>query len=383
MTEQSVLCKTLDAAEGGKIGYIQLNKLKALNAIDLSMVRRIDAQLVEWQSQEDIVCVILDSVGDKAFCAGGDVVSMYNAMVQEPKKTPAFLEDFFNYEYQLDFRIHTYEKPIIVWGKGIVMGGGLGLFNGASHRVVTTTSRIAMPEITIGLYPDVGGSWFLPKMPGKVGLFLGLTGASINATDALYSGLANFYAGEYSIDDCIDALVRQPWPSEKMSKNAIREMHTLVSDVLLTFHNISQDSKPEGFIEPLQKAIDAACSAEDVNSIVDNILALDSSNNKWLSKAQNSLAHGSPITASIVLEQLKRGESMSLADCFRMELDLSCRCGEFGEFAEGVRALLIDKDMQPKWRYSAIKDVPQDTIDWFFSSPWEPSEHPLAMLGKS
>ena len=381
---QTVLCSTIETEAGGLIGHIRLNKPKALNAIDLSMVRRIDAQLVEWQSNDDIVCVLLDAFGDKAFCAGGDVVSMYNAMRETPNQIPGFVEDFFNYEYQLDYRIHTYNKPIVVWGNGIVMGGGLGLFNGASHRVVTQTSRIAMPEITIGLYPDVGGSWFLNRMPGKAGLFLGLTGANINATDALFTGLADFFVGVYSTDDCIDALKRQPWPAERHTKNSVREMHNIVSDVLRTFDSLSTELRPEGFVEALMPAIDSACDSSDVAEVMANIGALPSDDNKWLSKAQKSLAHGSPLTARIVMEQMSRGSAMTLADCFRMELTLSCRCSEFGEFQEGVRALLIDKDMQPQWRFATANDVDQETLDWFFTPPWQDdSQHPLAQLGKS
>ncbi|MDM7861025.1 enoyl-CoA hydratase/isomerase family protein [Alteromonas sp. ASW11-36] len=382
MTEQSVICTTIATEADTFIGHIRLNKPAALNAIDLSMVRRIDAQLLEWEGNEDIVCIVLDGIGDKAFCAGGDVVSMYNAMRQEPGKTPQFLQDFFNLEYQLDYRIHTYDKPIIVVGNGIVMGGGLGLFNGASHRVVTATSRIAMPEITIGLYPDVGGSWFLQKMRDNLGLFLGLTGASMNAVDALYVELADYYLGVYTSEDLIDALKRQPWPSERSTINAVREMHQVVNIVLKTFDGLSKD-RPSAQIEPAVNIIAQACNATDVETVANNILALDSTDNKWLARAQKGLANGSPITAHIVFEQMRRAQSLSLADCFRMELDLSCRCGEFGEFAEGVRALLIDKDMQPQWRFNSISAVPQETIEWFFTSPWTTEEHPLALLGQS
>lgn len=382
MSEQSVLCETVETKNGALIGHITLNKPEALHAIDLSMVRRIDAQLIEWQNDPQVVCVLLDSLGDKAFCAGGDVVSMYNAMLKEPGKTPAFLEEFFSYEYQLDFRIHTYDKPIIVWGHGIVMGGGLGLFNGASHRVVTGTSRIAMPEITIGLYPDVGATWFLNKMPGKAGLFLGLTGASINATDALYIGIADFFVGLYTNLDCLDALQRQPWPESSETINSKRESHQLVNDVLSTFNEVSRSSLPAGHLALLQDSIDKACSADSLQDVVDNIVALPSEDDKWLSRAQKGLSKGSAITANIVHEQLQRGATMSLAECFQMELDLSCRCGEFGEFAEGVRALLIDKDMQPNWRYSSPAKVPKDVTEWFFTSPWADENHPLALLGE-
>jgi enoyl-CoA hydratase/carnithine racemase len=382
MSEQTVVCNKVETDSGAVIGHIQLNKPAALNAIDLSMVRRIDAQLIDWQSDDDVVCVVLDSIGDKAFCAGGDVVSMHKAMQNEPGVTPQFLQDFFNFEYQLDYRIHTYNKPIIAWGHGIVMGGGLGLFSGASHRVVSASSRIAMPEITIGLYPDVGGSWFLNRMPGKVGLFLGLTGASINATDALHTKLADYYAGLYSSADCIDALKRQPWPNSRTTENAKRECELLVNDVLATLENISKPSMPAGHLAKLQDKIDQACSKSSLVDIVTAIGELDSSDDKWLARAQKSLVHGSPITAHIVYKQMQKGQSLSLADCFRMELDLSCRCAEFGEFQEGVRALLIDKDMQPKWRFKNIEDVTTETIDWFFSSPWSSEDHPLVLLGE-
>ncbi|MBT0587202.1 enoyl-CoA hydratase/isomerase family protein [Alteromonas oceanisediminis] len=383
MQEQSVLCETFTAENGALIGRIQLNKPKALNAIDLSMVKRIDAQLIEWQSDPNIVCVILDSSGDKAFCAGGDVVSMYKAMQAEPGRTPKFVEEFFTFEYQLDYRIHTYNKPIVVWGKGIIMGGGLGLFNGASHRVVTADTRIAMPEITIGLYPDVGGSWFLNRMPGHCGLFLGLTGASINATDALYAELADFYVGNYAVSSAIEALRSQPWPVDRKTRNSARDAHMLVNDVLKTLSDVSRSGMPEGQLEAHRDSIDAACATGSISDIVSAIVDLDATDDKWLQRAQKGLASGSPITAHIVYEQLRRGGDKTLADCFRMELDLSCRCGEFGEFAEGVRALLIDKDHQPQWRYASVEDVPASTIEWFFNSPWEMHEHPLVSLGES
>lgn len=381
MNQHSVLCEKVVTSSGAAIGHISLNKPEALNAIDSSMVNRIDSQLAEWADDTDVVCILLDSAGEKAFCAGGDVVSMYQAMEQEPGKTPQFITSFFTREYQLDYRIHTYAKPIIVWGQGIVMGGGLGLFNGASHRVVTATSRIAMPEITIGLYPDVGGSWFLNRMPGKCGLFVGLTGASINAADALYTGLADFYTGIHSSRECLDELTKQNWPTGTMNAELRRELHQRVSDVLMAFDNTSKTTLPSGHIQALQLEIDKACSAPSLPQIVTNIAAMPSDSDKWLSKAQRGLSSGSAITATIIYQQLRNGESMTLAECFQMELDMSCRCAEFGEFAEGVRALLIDKDMRPKWRYASTERVPQSVTDWFFTSPWDAENHPLALLG--
>ena len=162
--------------------------------------------LRQWQARSDIVAVVIDAAGEKAFCAGGDIVSMYNSMVEAHGEVPAFLETFFETEYTLDYTIHNYNKPIIVWGSGIVMGGGMGLLCGASHRVVTETSRLAMPEISIGLYPDVGGSYFLPRLPGKSGLFLGLTGGQMNAADAMYVGLADVMVSSAEKEICCRAL---------------------------------------------------------------------------------------------------------------------------------------------------------------------------------
>ncbi|MGK0269204.1 MAG: enoyl-CoA hydratase/carnithine racemase, partial [Paraglaciecola sp.] len=185
---------------GFKIGQATLTKPASLNALDLQMINLLTPQLEKWQQDPKIAMVFLEGSGERAFCAGGDIVSMYQSM-QEPvsdkeksdTENSYALQNFFTQEYQLDYLIHTFSKPILVWGNGIIMGGGLGLMSGGSHRVVTETSRIAMPEISIGLYPDVGGSYFLNKMPAGCGLFLGLTGAFINASDALYSNLADYF----------------------------------------------------------------------------------------------------------------------------------------------------------------------------------------------
>ena len=169
------------AAKGGmRVAVATLDAPKSLHALTLDMVRLLDGALQRWAFDPSIACVVLQSSTDKAFCAGGDVRSLRAAVLAEPQAMPnAVAQAFFSEEYRLDHRIHTYSKPLLVWGGGIVMGGGLGLMAGASHRVVTETTRIAMPEISIGLFPDVGGSWLLPRMPGRSGLFLGLTGARV------------------------------------------------------------------------------------------------------------------------------------------------------------------------------------------------------------
>ena len=366
----------IETKNGKKIAHATLNKPKALNALGIDMINLLKPQLEAWQTDEEVACVILDGKGDKAFCAGGDVVAMYKAMAENPEKMPESLQTFFTQEYELDYLIHTYAKPIVLWGNGIVMGGGLGLMSGASHRIVTESSRIAMPEITIGLYPDVGGSWFLNKMPGGCGLFLGLTGASINAADALYIKLADHFIPQGQKQHFVDQLRQINWGD---SQSLNREKLT---DVCRHFHNDFKAELPQGNVQAHQSAIEAVTAGDNVDQVVEAILSYDAGDDKWFSRAQKGLAAGSPITMHLVFQQLQRGKSMSLAECFRQELDMSCRCGEFGEFQEGVRALLIDKDNQPNWHFKGLEQVKPEVIESFFTSRWRPESHPLAGLGR-
>lgn len=374
MTE-SVLFRELQSTNGFKIGIATLNKPKALNALDLDMIRLLTPQLNAWQQDADIAMVMLDGAEDRALCAGGDVVAMYNAMKAEPNKTPESLVDFFSEEYELDYLIHTFAKPFLVWGNGIVMGGGLGLMSGGSHRVVTETARIAMPEITIGLYPDVGGSWFLNKMPAGCGMFLGLTGASINAADALYINLADHFIPHEQKQLMLDQLLLQDWTKDAQLN------HQTLSELCGKVQAMHEGSLMASNVEAHQKNISAVTNKDSVEEVVEAILSLDSSEDKWLSKAKMALSNGSPITMHLVWEQLKRGQDMSLADVFRMELNMSSRCGELGEFQEGVRALLIDKDNAPTWMFSLVSNVPADVVSGFFDNPYG-ANHPLATLGQ-
>lgn len=366
-----VLVEEYLTTSGHKIGSLTLNKPKALNALDLDMARIMLDALNGWSKNDDIVCVVISSQGDKAFCAGGDIVSMYNAMKASNGTIPPFLEAFFTTEYTLDYTIHNFSKPIIVWGSGIVMGGGMGLLCGASHRIVTETSRLAMPEITIGLYPDVGGSYFLPRLPGKSGLFLGLTGGNMNGADAMYVGLADALVDSSQFDVLLKNLNEHSWAEANLGQ----QVTTLISQLS------SPVNPPVSNVEAHQDYIDGLCSGESCAEVVSTILSADMKNDKWLSRAQKTLSVGSPITAHLVFEQCQRGAELSLADCFKMEAIMSCRCGESGEFQEGVRALLIDKDNTPKWQYPSVSNVPAEVIANYFSSPWSDETHPLKDLG--
>jgi enoyl-CoA hydratase/carnithine racemase len=283
------------------------------------------------------------------------------------------VEEYFTKEYKLDYLIHTFNKPFVVWGTGIVMGGGLGMMVGASHKVVTETSRIAMPEISIGLYPDVGGTWFLNRMPEQCGLFLGLTGASINAADAKYTGLADFFITSEKKQQLIDTLKTINW-GDTVALN-----HDKLSSKMHDLERLSNSQMPPSFIRAQKKLIAQVMDHKNIAEIVNAIVSADV-DDKWFNRAQKSLKHGSAVSGNLVYRQLIQGKSLSLADCFRLELNLSVKCGQYGEFKEGVRALLIDKDNAPKWKYSNISEVDQQEIDWFFTSKWTDNEHPLQQL---
>lgn len=369
--EAPVVFEEAVAANGMKIAFATLNVPKALNALNLDMIRLLAPQLKAWEQQDDIAVVVLKGSGEKAFCAGGDVVSLYKAMASGDEA--GYIETFFSEEYALDYHIHCYEKPILLWGNGIIMGGGLGLMAGASHRVVTETSRIAMPEITIGLYPDVGGSYFLNKMPEGAGLFLGLTGASINAGDAKLVGLADYFVDATRYSELVSTLL------ETNFGKTVALNHEKLSALLQKLDNASA-AAPKSEIKPLLGEMSKLHSLSSINTQVEFILALDSSNNKWLSRAQASLKHGSPLSAVVISEQIKRTKGLSLKACFMQELAISVTCGKFGEFQEGVRALLIDKDNTPNWRFKSIDQVDQSVVEQFFQDRWAGETHPLASL---
>jgi len=375
-----VLFEEISANNGKKIAIATLNSPRSLNALSGEMIDLLYPQLLAWHKNDDIAVVFLQGTGEKAFCAGGDIVHMYKAMkagaeqIEQGGYSPA-IEEYFTKEYQLDYLIHTFNKPFVVWGNGIVMGGGLGMMVGASHRVVTETSRIAMPEISIGLYPDVGGTRFLNNMPERCGLFLGLTGASINAADAKYSKLADHFILNDKKALIIEQLKTINWGGT-VSLN-----HEKVSTLLHDEELQSNNQLPVSHLKAQKALIEHVMNHDNIIDIVNAIVTVEVED-KWFNRAQKSLKHGSAVSGHIVYKQLEVGKNLSLADCFRLELNLSVKSGQYGEFVEGVRALLIDKDNQPHWKFKRVEDVDNKVIDWFFESKWSETEHPLAALGK-
>lgn len=373
-----VLFKEVVCDNGCKIAIATLNSEKSLNALSGGMINLLYPQLLQWQQQDDIAAVFLEGSGEKAFCAGGDIVHLYQAMKSTDLESNDYsteITEYFTKEYQLDYLIHQFNKPFIVWAHGIVMGGGLGLLSGASHRIVTEKSRIAMPEIGIGLFPDVGASYFLNKMPSANGLFLALTGASINAADAKFCHLADFYLENNQKEAFIKQLTQVDWSGNTLSN------HKVLNTLLIDTERAGLANIPNSHLQNHQSFIEQLLSLEHLNDIYDAIIDLEIED-KWFNRAQNSLRTGSPLSAQITYQQLILGKELSLADCFRLELTLAVKSGKFGEFAEGVRALLIDKDNKPQWHFDSLDNVDKAVVDWFFESMGPKEQHPLASLDK-
>ncbi|WP_330926400.1 enoyl-CoA hydratase/isomerase family protein [Candidatus Sororendozoicomonas aggregata] len=365
MTE-AVLFNELITENSQKIGVVTLNAEKSLNALNQAMVDAIYARLTQWKTDDSVVCVFMDGQGEKAFCAGGDIRTLRQSVIDGDTGAPL---RFFAKEYRLDYLIHTFNKPVICWGNGFVMGGGIGLMSGATYRVVTDTSLLAMPEINIGLYPDVGGSWVLGHMPVRIGLFMALTGCHLNAGDAMYLGLANRFIDHAFRPNVLEALQKADWQT--------LDAHEAVYNIMHRFDHESAGWLPYSKIREYRDAIAQWMDKPSLPAIMEQLENLES-DDEWLITARKNALTGSPLSAFIAYEQLKRTHHLSLRQAFMGELVLSVNCSLRGDLNEGVRALLVDKDKQPKWQFASVKDVNAETLEQFFQPPWGNADHPLS-----
>lgn len=356
---------------GIKIAFATLNAGKSLNALSLPMIDLLLPQLKAWLADDAVAVIVFQGSGDKAFCAGGDVVSVYRDLITKHKNNARYtLNDdeisaclgveFFTKEYQLDQLIHNASKPIVMLANGYVMGGGIGLVAGASHRIVTEKTVMAMPEITIGLYPDVGASWFLNQMPKGIGLFLGLTGMTFNGADAKRLKLADYVIDSEHIDVLVNALLQL-----ELTMNE-GDNHQRIS-ALLNSYSAQSKVQNVGLIDNEIRKIQKVTAYDNVVDIYHAIVN-EKTSSAWFNKAQQKLSQGSPLSAHIIYQQLKNCQALTLAQCFEKEFNLSIRCCQFSEFTEGVRALLVDKDKQPNWLYNNIETVDNQQVAWFFTA---------------
>lgn len=356
-SNQPIVFEEWETVDGALIAVARLNAPKTLNSLSLEMIRQLTPQLESWAASDRVRAVWIEAEGDKAFCAGGDIVALYRSMTEPGNTGPSEGEAFFTEEYELDYLIHTYPKPVVCWGHGIVMGGGLGIMAGASHRVVTEAAMLAMPESSIGLYPDVAAGWFLNRAPGRTGLFLGLTGARLNAADALFTGLADRFIRQDLKAAVVTALISSNWRGG--------DPFAVVSSALRQHENQSAGALPES---PVRTHFDDINRVTDADSLTDMVAQMQelSDGDGWLAKSTKALKAASPTSLALCWQHLRNCRLDSLRAVLDKELILSKNCLIKGEFAEGVRALLIDKDKQPRWRYASLAEMDSEWIDSFF-----------------
>lgn len=374
MDDQVILFEERTASRG-TVGFAQLNAEGSLNALSQSMIDQLGERLTAWAARDDIACVVLYSAGDRAFCAGGDVIGLYHAMTAvDPGHPCAEAERFFATEYRLDYQIHTYPKPVLCWGHGTVMGGGLGLLAGSSHRVVTAGSLIAMPEISIGLFPDVGATWFLNRMPPRIGLYLALTGTPLNPADALQVGLADYFITQETRDAVFAALTEAAWGADANANRA------LLAHILRGFDDECRGARgvPDLSAAHLE-LIGRAADNFDVSSFRAAMAAADQSD-PWIRRGAENMERGSPTSMAMTYSQLRSGRHLSLKQAFMREFNQAAQCTRHPDFAEGVRALLVDKDREPSWTPPTLEELGSDYVNAHFALPGDYAHHPLEDL---
>ena len=349
------------------IGHIELNRPQALNSLSLDMIRELTACLRAWEESTDVQAVTIYSSQERAFCAGGDIRFFYEAAKQTPQSGSALLEDFFTEEYALNHLIHHYPKPYLALMNGVIMGGGMGIAQAGPQsaiRVVTEKTKMAMPEVNIGLFPDVGGGYFLSRMPGNTGRYLGLTGEIISGQDAVDHGLADFMLPSENFP----ALFQ--WLNSCSAKD-------LKSGITEFIGNLAIPQQGQGQLKLSRQLIDHHFSGNSISEILQSLLGGDEPFCKTTAK---TLLKRSPLMMCVTLEQLKRASTLSIAECLRLERTMVRHCFEQQEVVEGIRALVIDKDNLPQWRHKTVAEVSNAEIQYYFEPVWPDYAHPLHSL---
>lgn len=359
MNDDTVLFEERATASGHRLGVARLNRPRQLNALTLQMCQLMLDKLRAWSSDQGIVAVLIEGAGDKGFCAGGDVAEVIRNVRAGGPQRFVYGDAFFAVEYQLDYLLHTYPKPLIAYSHGVCMGGGVGLAVGARHRFVADGSRIAMPEIHIGLFPDVGGGWFLNRVPGAAGTVMALTGMIVNEADALFAGLADYFVPLEARDTLNERLLALDW-----SGDAARDDEA-VTRLGLSMHRKFKLGLPTSNLQQYFDAIRFIGSQPTVIAVRDALRAAADEDPFFRGPADN-LAQGSPTAAQITFEYLRRSRHLSLREVLELDLVLARNCQRGGDFGEGVRALLIDKDRKPAWLPSRFEDIDAAQVAAFF-----------------
>jgi len=352
------------------IGVLELNRPDALNALNLKMITLLQAALLRWQEDERVVCIVLIAAGERAFCVGGDVKSLYAS-------TPVYNEswnrsdvnnaavEFFIREYHLDRLIHRYPKPIVVMGQGIIMGGGLGLLANASHRVVAESAQLAMPEVNLGFIPDVASSWFLNRTPSNSGEFMALTGVSVNAADAIAMGLADYCVLRAGWKALQVAFKHCHWSDDR------EEIFSQVS-VLLKGRSLLNDRQLQPpqmlkHLSDIEPWFHEYQGGEGQGEALISRICAYRGESVLLQQARTNLNTGCKVSMLLALQLMLKTRGLSFQQCQQLELNVAINLIAAGHFHEGVRALLVDKDRQPQWQNTALGGR---ELEQFFASPW-------------
>ena len=336
----------------GRAGVISLNRPSALHALTLDMVHAMTAQLQAWAADSAVACIIIDHAEGRGFCAGGDIRFLQESALAGGEAGRKFFHD----EYQLNYLLFTYPKPVIAFMDGITMGGGVGISQPAKYRIATENTRFAMPETGIGLFPDVGGGWYLSRLLGRVGQYLALTGARIDGADCLAVGLATHYLPSASLGGVKTAIAANP-------------------------DNVEAILNEASVGAPLAKIVESRPQIERLfaSDICEEIFAaLEKDGGEWATKELASLRTKSPQTCKVALRQLSHGARFAdFADNMRMEYRIAARVLTWHDFIEGVRAVIIDKDNAPNWNPATPKGVTDTLLDEIFAplpadQEWKP-----------
>lgn len=325
----------------GGLGLVTLERPKALNALTLPMCTALDEQLEAWSRDAAIRTIAIEGEGERAFCAGGDVRTIWEA----GRRGDPLTADFFRAEYRLNRRIRTCGKPYVALIDGITMGGGVGVSVHGSHRIASERTMIAMPETGIGLFPDVGATYVLPRLPGRLGVYLGMTGARVTAADALYCGLATHYVPSARLGAVVEALGSASAPEAVLADFAA----TPETGPALAAH---------------RETIDRCFAAESVEGIC---AALEADGGAFAAETLETLKSRSPTSLKVTLEALRRGAGLSFDDAMVMEYRLSQACMAGHDFYEGIRALIIEKDNAPKWSPDTLEGVSPELVERHFA----------------
>lgn len=337
---------TIIARKEGKIGHITLARPKALNALNTEMCEAMTRALMDWRDDAEVLAVVVDGAGDRAFCAGGDVVMLHDS----GKAKDGRAEAFWRTEYALNELIKTYPKPYVALIDGIVMGGGVGLSVHGHHRVAGDTTLFAMPETGIGYFPDVGGTYFLPRLRVDIGNWLGLTGARLGPAECFEIGVATAFVPTEKHEALTKALA---------DIQSAEEVAGLIQSFAAT---------PEGGDVPTEVQL------FDREGVADILSALDADGSDWAAQQAKLMRRKSPMAMATTLEAMRRGATIDFREAMTMELDLSLNFLTTQDFYEGIRAQLIDKDRNPKWSHEDVSDVSQDQVERMFRETANPRQ---------